>query len=102
MQWKGLWEAQEDLSIQKKVERISQINETIGQCCKLDDITAEEVKRAALSFKTATAYVDGWHPRQLGYLSDGARSTIAQIWSWCEHSCIWPAQEENLITRLLP
>ena len=58
MQWKGLWEAQEELSIQQKRDRVQQINETIGQCGKLDEITAEEVRSAALSFKIATVYVD--------------------------------------------
>jgi hypothetical protein len=102
MQWKGLWEAQEEIKPTQKMERIKQINQTIGQCARLEAITAEEIRMAALSFKMATVYVDGWHPRQLGYLSVAARETLAQIWNWCEHSCIWPDQEENLITRLLP
>ncbi len=62
-----------------------------------------ELRQTALSFawKTTQTY-DGFHPRQIAHLSDGALSVLATLLQATEVAGVWPRQVSLVVTALLP
>ncbi len=74
-----------------------------GPADELPLLTAEELRRAAKSFRERTAQTfDGFHPRHLGDLSDGALDALAHILQAMEVCGRWPRQLRLVVTAMLP
>ena len=50
----------------------------------------------------ATSAMEGWHPRQLGHLSDEATELLVAIMALFEKRGYWCTSESELLTRLIP
>ncbi len=70
---------------------------------ELPIMTPHHLREAAKTFKWKTAVTyDGFHPRALAALSDGALQTLALILQAVEVSGRWPRQLRLVVTALLP
>ncbi len=70
---------------------------------ELPMLETEAIRTAALSFawRTTQTY-DGFHPRQIGLLSDGALRALAVLLQAVETAGIWPRQVSMVVSALLP
>ncbi len=70
---------------------------------ELPPMSAAHLRSTANSFaaRTSTTY-DGFHPRQLGKLSDEALDTLGLLLAAVERSGIWPRQISLIVATLLP
>ncbi len=70
---------------------------------ELPAMTADHLRATAGTFaaRTAATY-DGFHPRQLGSLSDGSLDTLGIVLAAVEVSGIWPRQISLVVATLLP
>ncbi len=70
---------------------------------ELPVLTADQIRQAAKTFKERTAITfDGFHPRHLGDLSNGALEALASIFQAVEVCGRWPRQLRLVATALLP
>ena len=67
----------------------------------LPDITPEELRAAAMSFKCRTGYV-GFHPRWFAHVSDRGLQRVADLLHQCEREGRWPQQLCHSELRLIP
>ncbi len=70
---------------------------------ELPALNAEQLREAANTFaaRTSTTF-DGFHPRYIGRLSDGALETLGVIFSAVERCGVWPRQVSLVVAILLP
>ncbi len=70
---------------------------------ELPRMTPHRLKEVAGSFssRTSTTY-DGFHPRELGHLSEEALGALATIFATAEVAAIWPRQVSLIVAALLP
>ena len=95
--WSGWWrsDAADDVSEAMNAEEWSA--EPL-----LEVPSVEEIRKASASFRVATSAPDGWSPRQVGYLSEGAVRCLAVLMSLCEAGGNFPRRWQSLVTALLP
>ncbi len=70
---------------------------------ELPRMTVGRLREVAGTFSntTSTTY-DGFHPRDLSYLSDEALETLATIYATVELAAMWPRQVAMIIASMLP
>ena len=64
--------------------------------------TITQLRETAKSFKNKTTKVDGWHPKQFGYLSDKALTTLSILFGLYEKTGIWAEHQQDLLVCLIP
>ncbi len=70
---------------------------------ELPRMTPDRLREVAASFSSRTSTTfDGFHPRELGHLSDGALEALAALYAAAEVAAIWPRQISLVVAALLP
>ncbi len=66
------------------------------------DISVQQIRTAARSFKESTSSIDLMHPRHINGLSDRALGCLVGFIRLFESTATWPKQEQCVITTLIP
>ncbi len=69
---------------------------------EVQPLSIDEFRSAARTFKASTSAVGGWHPRQLGQLSDELTGLLVRLVWVSEVSGVWPEQEAEVLVKMLP
>ncbi len=74
-----------------------------NDACELPRMSAARLREVAGTFaaRTSTTF-DGFHPRELGHLSDGALESLATLYAAVEVAALWPSQISLIVAALLP
>ena len=98
-EWKGVWD-----SLQDKAEAPWRgIRWEEEESWGLEDITVEQFRKTARSFKRHTGVgVDWVSPHQFDWLSDDLIEALIKLWKKIEQKCRWPSQLTTALIHLIP
>ena len=63
--------------------------------------SVQDIRTVTKTFKKDTTRMGGWHPRQVGFLTDGMLEALRRIWFLEEWAQVMGSQESQLFVRLL-
>ena len=101
--WQEVWHRHADVATAPWREQLRDWQKWCTWAPRLPAIRAEDIRKAAKTFKAATALgVDGFRPRWLTLLSDELLDAYGQLLGDIESIGIWPNQVMTILIAQLP